>query len=107
MKLSFKPQSRSGQWAIWFALALAATLIFEFIFALAIRGNLQVIEANFGLEVLANILSIIFTLSGPLSLIFGIYTVIKHKDWSVAKILALIYLITIVVFLLGEFSFPH
>lgn len=100
-------KSRSGKWAVRFGIALVIATALSFIFAAAIGGEAAVVENSSLLSILAAALSIIFTLSGPLSFIFGIYTVIKHREWSVCKPLVVLYGLALVLFLLGEFMFPH
>ena len=58
------------------------------------------------LTALAGILSVAFTLSAPLSLIVGLYAGFRHKEWAVFRMLGIAYLVTLALFLLGEFSFP-
>ncbi len=101
------PKTRSGKWAVGFGIALAVVMAFEVIFAFAIGGDPAVIDRSPFLSMLAAALSIAFTLTGPLSFFVGMYTIIKHEEWSVWKPLAILYLLTAVLFALGEFSFPH
>jgi hypothetical protein len=107
MKIDLKQKTRSGKWAVGFGMALVVLTVLSLLFAAAIGGDPAVIAASPLLSVLAPILSIMFTLAGPLSFIFGIYTIIKHKEWSVCKPLAVLYILTLLLFLLGEFLFPH
>ncbi len=107
MKIDFSSKTFSGKWAVWFGLALVALIALSLVFAAAIEGNSAVVANSKLLTILANIISIIFSLSGPLSFFTGIYTGIKHKEWSVFKPLAILYALTIILFLVGEFSFPH
>jgi len=107
MKINFIPKTRSGKWAAGFGAALVMLTALSLIFAATIGGDSAVIERSSLLTVLANVLSIMFTLVGPLSFFVGIYTIIKYKEWSVCKPLVLLYVLTIVLFMLGEFLFPH
>lgn len=107
MKINFIPNSRSGKWAVGFGIALVILTVLSLIFAIAIRGNSAVIEGNRLLSILAGALSVMFTLAGPLSFFAGIYTIIKHKEWSVWKPLAVLYVLSLLLFLFGEFLFPH
>jgi len=107
MKIDFKPKSLSARWAVGFGIALVMLTALPVIFAFAIGGDPAVIENNSLLKVLAAALSIMFTLAGPLSFFTGIYSIIKHKEYSVVKPLVVLYILTLLLFMLGEFSFPH
>lgn len=107
MKKDFMPKTFSGKWAVGFAIALVVLTVLSLLFAVAIGGDPAVIADNVLLSILANVLSVMFTLAGPLSFFLGIYTVIKYREWSVWKLLAVLYVITFLMFMLGEFLFPH
>ncbi|MFH1200956.1 MAG: hypothetical protein V1484_01345 [bacterium] len=107
MKINFMPQSRSGKWAARFGVVLVASMALSLIFAIAIGGDPAVITASPLLSILNVALNLILNLTGLLSLIVGIYTTIKHKEWSVWKPLAVLYGLAVLMFLLGEFLFPH
>lgn len=107
MKIDFRPKTYSGRWSVRFGIALVMLTALEVVFAVAIGGNPAVIAGSHLLSIIATILSIMFTLAGPLSFFIGIYTVIKHKEWPIWKPLAALYIITLLLFLLGEFIFPH
>jgi hypothetical protein len=107
MKMDFVPKSRSGKWAVGLGFALVIFTELSLIFAAAIGGDSAVIEASLFLSILANVLSIMFSLAGPLSFFVGMYTIIKHKEWAVWKPLAALYILTLLLFLCGEFLFPH
>lgn len=107
MKVNLIPGNRLGKWAVGSGVVLVIILVLELIFALAIKGNSAVIEANPLLTILANILSVAFTIAGPLSFITGIIAVVKHREWSVCISLAALYAIAVLLFLSGEFLFPH
>lgn len=107
MKIDFIPQSRSGKWSVGFGIALVVSMAFSLIFAFAIGGDPTVIEGNLLLSILNIALNLTLNLAGLLSLIVGIYAIIKYKEWSVWKPLAVLYGLTVLMFLLGEFLFPH
>ena len=107
MQINLMPKTLSGKWSVGFAIVLVVVIIIEFIFAVAIGGDPAVIASSPLLSILANALSIMFTLAGPLSLFLGIYTIVKHKDRSVIKPLLVSYVLTAIMFVLGEFIFPH
>jgi hypothetical protein len=107
MKINFSPKTYSGKLAVWIGIALVILTLLSLIFAIAIGGDPAVIANSTLLTILANALSIMFTLAGPLSFFVGIYTGVKHKEWSIFKPLLVLYLITFILFLLGEFLFSH
>lgn len=77
------------------------------LFAFAIGGDPAAIARSPLLSILADALSAAFTISGAMSFFVGVYAVIRHKDLSVGKALAVLYALTITMFLIGEFLFPH
>ncbi len=101
------PRSRSGRWAVGFGAALVVLTALSLIFAAAIGGDAAVIADSPSLTVLAFALSAMFTLAGPLSFFVGIFSIIKHKEWSVCMPLAAEYVLTLALFLSGELFFPH
>ena len=101
------PKTRSGKWAVRLGIALVALTALSLIFAAAIRGDSAVVADSPLLSILAGALSIMFSLAGPLSFLVGIYTIVKYKEWSICKPLAILYALTFIMFLLGEFLFPH
>jgi len=107
MKKSFMPKSLLGKCAVGLGLVLVATMVLELLFAAAIGGDPAVIDANPLLSILAAILSVTFTLSAPLSFLVGMITIIKNKEWSICKPLGVFYALTFLMFLIGEFAFPH
>ena len=107
MNIDFIPESRSGKWSVGFGLTLLISVVLSLIFATAIGGDLTVIAASSILVILNVALNLTLNLAALLSLALGIYTIIKHKEWSVCKPLGLCYALTILMFLIGEFAFPH
>lgn len=107
MKINFIPKTLSGKWAVGFAVALVILTALSLIFAATIGGDPAIIERSPLLTALANVLSIMFSLAGPLSFFVGLYTIIRYKEWSIWKPLVLLYVLTFLLFMLGEFLFPH
>jgi hypothetical protein len=107
MRLNFMPKTRPGKWSVGIGIALVVLTALSVLFAVAIGGDPAVIAGNPFLSMLANILSVMFTLAGPLSFFVGIFAIVKYKDWSVCKSLGVLYGLTLLLFLLGEFLFPH
>lgn len=107
MKKNFIPKTLSGKWAVGLGIALVVFAALSIIFAIAIGGDSAVVADSPFLTVLANVLSIMFTLAGPLSFFIGVYTIIRHREWLVCKSLTILYIITILMFLFGELIFPH
>lgn len=88
-------------------MVLLITIIIEVVFATVIGGDPAIVERSLILTILAGILSVIFSLSGPLSFIIVVFALAKYKDWPALKSLAILYGLTLLMFLLGEFLFPH
>ena len=107
MKINFMPQSRSGKWSVGFGIVLVISMVLSLIFAVVIGGDPAVIATSLLLSILNVALNLTLNLAGLLSLIIGIYTIIKHKEWSVWKPLVTLYGLAVLMFLLGEFLFPH
>jgi hypothetical protein len=101
------PKTRLGKWAVGLGIALVVLTAISLLFAAAIGGDPAVIAGNPLLSILSIILSVMFTLTGPLSFIVGIFTIVKHKEWSVCVPLAVLYVLAALMFVLGEFLFPH
>ena len=101
------PKTKLGKWSVGFGIALVILMAFSLIFPFAIGGDPAVIEGNLLLSILNVALNLTFNLSGLLSFVFGIYTIVKHKEWSVWKPLAVLYGLAVLMFLFGEFFFPH
>ena len=101
------PKTSLGKWAVGFGVALVLLTTISLIFAAFIGGDPALVANSPLLSVLANILSIMFSLTGPLSFLLGIITVIKYKEWLVGKYLAGLYILSLLIFLMAEFIFPH
>lgn len=105
------PQSRSGKWAVMSGIILVVSIALSLIFAAAMGGDAvnvaAVIAASPSLLILNVMLNLTLNLAGLISLIAGIYTITKHKEWSVWKPLTALYGLAVLMFLLGEFLFPH
>jgi len=105
------PKTKLGKLAVWLGIIFDLLLFVSLLIVLIIGGGVANIEAvitkNFTLSIFIFMLNLVLNLSGFLSFILGVLAVIKYKEWSTAKILAIIYGIGIILFLLGEFMFPH
>lgn len=92
----------------WYVgIVLVILLLTELCFAFAVQGNPNVIASNAILSVVAIILSLLVTIAGPLSLLLGIVSVMKYKEWSVVFFLIVTYIIGIGMFVVSEVLFPH
>ncbi len=101
------PKTRLGKWSVGFGIALVVLTALSVLFAVAIGGNPTVIAGNTLLSILSITLSVMVSLVGPLSFFLGIFTIVKHKEWSVCVSLAVLYGLAFLMFMLGEFLFPH
>lgn len=103
----FSVRTRLGKVAIWLGVATFGSIVLSLIFAAAIGGDPAVIESSPALSILATALSILFTLAGPLSFAFGVIAAFVFKDRSIWKPLIVLYILTFLLFMVGEFLFPH
>ena len=101
------PKTRAGKWSVGLGIAFVVLMALELLFAAAIGGDPAVIAGNPLFSILSIALSVTLSLTGPLSFFVGIFTIIKHKEWSVCKYLAVLYGLSALMFVLGEFLFPH
>jgi hypothetical protein len=101
------PDSTAGKWSVGFGVAAVVVTALSVLLAVAIKGDPAVIENSLFLTILSALLSITLTLAAPLSLLVGIFAVARTKEWLVLKYLAVLYGLTLLLFLLGEFLFPH
>lgn len=101
------PKTKLGKWSVGFGITLVISMALSLIFAVTIGGDPAVITASPLLSIFNVALNLTLNLAGLLSLVVGIYTIIKHKEWSVWKPLAVLYSLAVLMFLLGEFLFPH
>ncbi len=97
------PKTRAGKWSVGLGIAFVVLMALSLLAAAVLRGNQTVIVGN----PLVPILSVTLSLAGLLSFLVGIFTIIKHKEWSVCKYLAVLYGLAALMFVLGEFLFPH
>ena len=111
MKVNFMPKTRLGKWSVGFGIASVVSLALSLLAAVAIGGDAvvvaTVIAAHPLLSILNYTLSFTFSLASLLSFFIGILTIVKHKEWSVCKYLAVLYGLAALMFVLGEFFFPH
>ncbi len=96
-----------GKWSVGLGIAFVVLMALSLLVAVAIGGDAAVIAASPLLSILNVMLNLALNLAGLLSLFLGIFTIIKHKEWSVCKYLAVLYGLAALIFVLGEFLFPH
>lgn len=85
------------------SIVFAVLMVVSLGVAFAIGGDSARIEGN----PLIPILNLSLNLAALLSLVLGVFTIIKYREWGVAIYLAIAYGVAVVMFLLGEFLFPH
>ena len=101
------PKSKVGKWSLGLGLAFVVLMALSLLIAFNIGGDPTVIEGNTLFSILVLILNATLNLSGLLSLVLGIFTIIKYKEWSICVSLAVLYVLATLMFVLGEFLFPH
>ena len=97
------PRSTSGKWAVGLGIVFEVAMVISLLIAFAIGGDPNAVAGNPFIAVL----NLTLNLAALLSLVLGVFTMIKHKEWAVAVYLAIAYGIGVIMFLLGEFLFPH
>ncbi|MEI6267041.1 MAG: hypothetical protein WCP14_04095 [bacterium] len=105
------PKSKIGKLAVLFAIIMAASMALSILIVLIIGGGsvhvAKVINDSPILLVLNVILNLSLNLAGLFSLVLGLYSFIRNKEWLVARYLAVLYFFIVILFILGEFLFPH
>ena len=101
------PKTKLGKWSVGLGIAFVALMALSLLVAVTIGGDAAVVAASLLLSILNVTLNHALNLAGLLSLLLGIFTIIKYKEWSVCKYLAVLYGLALLMFVLGEFLFPH
>lgn len=102
------PKTRTGKWSVGLGIAFVVLMALSLLQPLAIGGDPTVTVGNPFLRfLLFPILSVTLSLAGLLSFFVGIFTIIKHKEWSVCVYLAVLYGLVALMFVLGESLYPH
>jgi len=111
MKIDFMPKIRLGKWSVGLGIAFVALMALSLLVAVTIGGDAAniaaVVAASSLLSILNVTLNLVLNLAGLLSLLLGIFTIIKYKEWSVFKYLAVLYGLAALMFVFGEFLFSH
>jgi len=101
------PNATTGRWSVGFGIAFVALMALSLFFAFIIGGDAThiaaVIAANAFLTILNTALNLTLNLAGLLSLLLGIFTIIKYKEWSICKHLVLLYGFAVLLFVLWLF----
>ena len=103
MKIKIFPRSKYGKWAIYFILAFAIFLALFFL--LVERGERG--GATFFSNLKLTIPFLAAAISGIAAFITGLFSVFKEKDHSFLVYLAIIVGLFVLIFLIGEFTYPH
>ena len=105
------PKTRTGKWSVGLGIAFVVLMALSLLVAVTIGGDADAVAAVVAASPLLSILNVTLNLAlnlaGLLSLLLGIFTIIKYKEWSVCKYLAVLYGLAALMFVLGEFLFPH
>lgn len=101
------PDSTEGKWAVRLGIVVVASVALSLFVAFAIGGDPAVIEGSLLLAIPVGVLNITLNLAGLLSFVLGVYAVVKYREWLVCKYLTVLYGLAFMMFLLGEFLFPH
>jgi hypothetical protein len=101
--MSRVPKTTAGRWSVWLGVAFVVLMAISLLWAIAIGGDPARVVDNPFLPVL----NLALNLAGLFSLVTGIFGIIKHREWSIALYLAGLYALAALLFLAGEFLFPH
>ena len=103
MKLHFIPRTLLGKWSIWLIITFIALFItFQLLVASGQRGG-----ATFFSNLALTLPMLFAGISGISAFFTGIICIIKNKDKSVLVFIATILGFFILLFVSGEFLFPH
>ena len=98
MRTSIWPKSILGKWSAGLAVA--------FILLLALSGVLTGL-GGVGPGPVGPIIGVAFGISGIAALVTGLISMIRNRERSILVILAVAVGFFVLVFLIGEFLFPH
>ncbi len=98
MRISIRPKTPLGRWSV----GLAAAFILLSVLSGVLTGL-----GGVGPGLAGPILGAAFGISGMTALITGLISITKSKERSVLVFLAVVIGLFVLIFLLGEFIYPH
>jgi len=98
MKIHFKPKTTLGKWSV----GLAAAFILIFVLSVVLTGSGGVEPGPVGPMV-----GVTLGISGIAALVTGLISTIKSKERSILVFLAVVVGLFVLIFILGEFLYPH
>ena len=103
MKFKLFPRSKYGKWSIYFILAFAIFLaVFFLLVESGERGG-----ATFFSNLKLTIPFLAAAISGIAAFFTGLWAIFKNQDHSFLVYLAIIIGLFVLIFLIGEFAYPH
>lgn len=105
MKKNFLPKTRLGKWSMWFGVGFAAYMLF--ISPILMALNQKPAGWNAWVRPFTIALSLAVMASGLLAFVTGLISFFKYKERAVLIYITIFIGLLAVLFLLGEFLFPH
>jgi len=103
MKVQVSPKTLLGKWAVWLIVAFVFLFaVFQLLVASGQRGG----ETFFDNLLLA-VPIVVAAICGISSLVTGLVGIIKSKEQSILVFVASFIGILVLIFVLGEFVYPH
>jgi drug/metabolite transporter (DMT)-like permease len=103
MKIKLFPRAKYGKWSIYFILAFA---IFLAVFLLLVESGERG-GATFFSNLKLTIPFLAAAISAIAAFFTGLFSVFKEKNHSVLVYFAIIVGLFVLIFLIGEFTYPH
>ena len=105
MKITLSPTTKLGKWSVWLCVAFLILIVIAFMSV--IFSAKDEISQNFFDPLWAAVTLLIAGACGIFALVLGVISVIKNRERSVLVFLAIAIGVIALVFVVGEFSFPH
>jgi tellurite resistance protein TehA-like permease len=103
MWTKLRPETCLGKWSTWFFVAcIVFLIIFQILVASGQHGG-ETFQDNIPLSINA----LMFAISGISAFFTGILGIMMHKERSILVFIFTIIGLLILLFILGEFLFPH
>ncbi len=108
MKINFIPKTRLGKWSVGFgAVFVSFMIISPILITLTGRQTNNEAEMNYATRPFLIALGLFAMASGLFTFVAGIISFVKYKERSIFIYITTFFGFLAVIFLLGEFLFPH
>lgn len=107
-KISFLPMSKLGKFSAWIVVIAIIMIFGQYWIALATQSNCTEKECTIGnLLIIQIVLSWVMLAGLCICGITSIISIIKYKDFSIILFVTALLGVFGILFLIGEFAFPH